>query len=278
MGMSAPRAVVLCVDDETAILHALRRVFLDEPWETLFATSGEEGLRMVAEHDIDIVLADFRMPGMDGVEFLDRVQAIRPDCLRVVLSGYADIALIVAALNEGRIYRFLSKPWNDDELRDHVRKFLDHQRLDRENRRLNAELMGLNGRLEQRIGASAETTRAKERTIEFVRFALESLPLALVCVNGLGDLVMVNAEARRLLRTPGTEPLDRALAAATEGARRSPTGYHAEPFGAAGEMPGMVVATAGTEPLHLAAPKAEDLRAEPGALLAPTGKATEASP
>jgi response regulator RpfG family c-di-GMP phosphodiesterase len=248
--VSEPRPTVLFVDDEPAILHSLRRVFLDEPWETVFAGSGEEGLTLVASREIDLVLADFRMPGMDGVEFLKRVKAIRPDCLRVVLSGYADINLIVAALNEGQIYRFLSKPWNDDELRDHVRKFLDHQRLDRENRRLNSELVALNLRLGQKVEAGARSMHAKDRTIEFVRVVLEALPLPLLCVNGEGNVLIANAAARPLLRVPRPAALDRALAAAAEGAGRSPTGFHVELFVVAG-TPGVVAATAGTDPLDL---------------------------
>jgi two-component system NtrC family sensor kinase len=256
--MTEPRSTVLCVDDEPAILHSLRRVFMDEPWETLFASSGEEGLALVAARDIDLVLADFRMPGMDGAEFLRRVSSVRPDCLRVVLSGYADITLIVTALNEGRIYRFLSKPWNDDELRDHVRKFLEHQRLNRENRRLSSELVALNARLKQGIEEASRELRAKDRAIEFARVALESLPTALVCANGKGEIVLANREARQLLRTLATDELDRALAAAVEGACRSPTGYHIEPFGPPTAPAGAVVATASTEALDLAAAKGGD--------------------
>jgi two-component system NtrC family sensor kinase len=249
--MSARTPVVLCVDDEMPILHSLRRVFLDETWETLFASSGEEGLGFVASRDVDVVLADFRMPGMDGVEFLKRVKALRPECLRVVLSGYADITLIVEALNEGQIYKFLSKPWNDDELRHQVRSLLDHQRLDCENRRLNAELIDANLRLSRKVETSHEAADRLERTVEFARVAIESLPVAFVGIDGNGEIVVANAEARRLLRGASTGPLDRAMAAALVGARRSPTGFHTEPF-SAGASVGTVVATAGTEPLDLA--------------------------
>lgn len=257
--MSAPRKpVVLCVDDEIPILNALRRVFLDEPWETLFAPGGEEGLHLVVSQQVDLVLADFRMPGMDGVEFLRRVRALRPECLRVVLSGYADIGLIVAALNDGQIYKFLSKPWNDDDLRHQVRNFLDHQRLDRENRRLDAELVELNLRLSQRVEASSRTAERMARSVEFARFALEAVPVALVGVDGRGEIIVANAEARRLLRGGATAHMDRATAAALAGARRSPTGFHAEPFDAAGGTIGLVVAAAGAEAIDLGRTRAQD--------------------
>jgi two-component system NtrC family sensor kinase len=255
--MGERRPVLLCVDDEAPILHALRRVFLDEPWETLFATGGEEGLHLVVSQEVDLVLADFRMPGMDGVEFLKRVKAIRPECMRVVLSGYADIALIVAALNEGQIYKFLSKPWNDDELRHHVRNLLDHQRLDRENRRLNAEMVELNLRLSRRVEDSSRSAERMGRTIEFARFAIETVPIVLVGVNGRGEIIVANALARRMLRSGATAALDRATAAALAGASRSPTGFHAEPFGAEGGA-GVVVAAADSEPLDLGRRRAQE--------------------
>lgn len=256
--MSAPRKpVVLCVDDEIAILNSLRRVFLDEPWETLFARDGEEGLHVVVSRDVDLVLADFRMPGMDGVEFLKRVRALRPECMRVVLSGYADISLIVAALNDGQIYKFLSKPWNDDDLRHQVRAFLDHRRLDRENRRLNADLVELNLRLSRKVETSS-------RTVEFVRFALEAVPVPLVGVDGLGEIIVANAEARRLLRGGSTCPLDRATAAALEGARRSPTGFHAEPFGAEGHATGVVVAAVDAASIDLGRRKQQEAQEPAG--------------
>lgn len=259
---------VLCVDDETAILHSLRRLFLDEPWRMLFAASGEEGLQVAVAHEIDLVLADFRMPGMDGVEFLRRVRTVRPDCLRVVLSGYADVNLIVTALNEGLIYRFLSKPWNDDELRHHVRGLLDKQRLSLENRELHSEVAALTARLGQRAETAARASPERDRTIEFARVALESVPAPLVCVNGRGDILMANAEARRLLRTSTTDALDRALSAAVEGARRSRTGYHVEPFGAH-DAAGVVVATNGTDPLLLVPPKGDGARGNPADAAAP---------
>jgi len=184
------------------------------------------------------------------------VKVVRPECMRVVLSGYADIALIIAALNEGQIYKFLSKPWNDDELRHHVRRLLEHQRLGRENRRLNGELVEANLRLSSRVDASGRSAEQLERTVEFARIALESLPFAFVGIDGRGEILLANDEARRLLRSAATETLDRAMAAALAGARRSPTGYHAEPFTVEGAV-GTVVATASTD-VHDLAPRRQE--------------------
>jgi two-component system NtrC family sensor kinase len=196
---------------------------------------------------------------MDGVEFLKRVKALRPECVRVVLSGYADINLIVAALNEGQIYKFLSKPWNDDELRHHVKNLLDHRRLDRENRRLNAELVELNLRLSQRVEASSRTAARMARAVEFARFTLEAVPVALVAVDCRGEIIVANVEARRLLRAGATAALDDATAAALAGARRSPAGFHAEPFRTSDGATGLVVATADAGSIDFSGRKAQEV-------------------
>ncbi len=140
MPATSDTPVVLCVDDEASILNALRRVLVEEDWEVLYARDGRIGLEVFVEARPHLVLSDFRMPGMDGVEFLKRTKEIDPDCMRIVLSGYADVKLVVSALNEGEIYRFIGKPWNDDELLDVLRKALAHRNAEMENRRLRAEL------------------------------------------------------------------------------------------------------------------------------------------
>ena len=191
---------ILCVDDEKAIRSALRRVFLDEPWELLFASSGQEGLGIFEEREVDLVLSDFRMPGMDGAEFLKRVKKINPNSMRIVLSGYADINLIVEALNEGEIYRFVAKPWNDDELLHNVRKALEHHRLHSENRRLNAELRELNADLEKKVEERTWQLQGKNRVLRFAQVILELLPMPVLGVNVVREIVFANAKARELFQ------------------------------------------------------------------------------
>lgn len=197
--------VVLCVDDEASIRSALRRVFLEEPWELLFAESGEAGLELIRDRAVDLVLSDFRMPGMDGVEFLKQVKEIQPDCMRIVLSGYADIRLIVSALNEGEVYRFLCKPWNDGELQHNIRKALEHHRLDRENRRLNQELVQFNAELERKVEERTRELSEKNRSLRFAKIVLELLPMPVMAVNPSGVVVFANAKARGLLQDDDRE-------------------------------------------------------------------------
>ena len=132
---------LLCVDDERNVLRALERIFMDDDYEILTAISGEDGLAVLADNsDVQVVVSDFRMPGMNGVEFLRQVCEKYPDTVRIVLSGYADTGAVVSAINEGQIYKFVSKPWSDEELRQTVAKAVEAFSLHRQNRALAEEL------------------------------------------------------------------------------------------------------------------------------------------
>ncbi len=110
---------ILFVDDEELILKTLRRLFMDCGFEILTAESGEEGLKII-ENDspVHVIVSDYRMPGMNGVEFLKKVYARWPETIRIVLSGYADTASVVAAINDGQIFKFIAKPWDDEEFKN----------------------------------------------------------------------------------------------------------------------------------------------------------------
>jgi DNA-binding NtrC family response regulator len=131
---------LLCVDDERNILRALERIFMDDDYEILTAASAEEGLALFAANpDIQVVISDYRMPGMNGVEFLRQICEEYPDTVRIVLSGYADTASVVSAINEGQIYKFVSKPWSDEELRQTVAKAVQSFALNQQNRELEKD-------------------------------------------------------------------------------------------------------------------------------------------
>lgn len=118
---------ILFVDDEKNVLRSLERVFLDDDYEILTASSGVEGLSIMKnEPSIQIVVSDYRMPGMNGVEFLKEVFRCWPKTVRLVLSGNADTATIVSAIKEGHVYRFISKPWDVDELRSTIAHALEN--------------------------------------------------------------------------------------------------------------------------------------------------------
>jgi response regulator RpfG family c-di-GMP phosphodiesterase len=113
---------LLLVDDEPGVLHALERAFRREGYRILLANSARQALELLSVNDVQVVLSDQRMPHMDGTEFLARARDLYPQTVRMILSGYADLTTIQQAINRGAIYKFLSKPWDDDELRKVVRE------------------------------------------------------------------------------------------------------------------------------------------------------------
>jgi response regulator RpfG family c-di-GMP phosphodiesterase len=165
--VSRQPATILCVDDEANILAALRRAFRPLGYQILLAESAKEGLLILEQNNhIDLIISDMRMPEMDGARFLAQVRNQWPDITRILLTGYADMESTIAAINEGQIYRHISKPWNDDELLLTVRDALERRALEQEKRRLerltadqNAELKQLNASLEEKVS---------ERTQELV--------------------------------------------------------------------------------------------------------------
>ena len=113
---------ILCVDDEENILKALKRVFRREPFRVLTATSGREGLAILqTTANIGLILSDQRMPEMSGSAFLEAAKSLAPDIPRMILTGYADMQSATDAVNQGKAFRLLAKPWNDQELLQAVR-------------------------------------------------------------------------------------------------------------------------------------------------------------
>ena len=124
---SADRTLLL-VDDEPSVIAALNRLLRREGYRILTAEDGAHALELLASNAVQVILADQRMPHMTGTEFLSRVKELHPDTVRIVLSGYTDLESVTRAVNEGAIYKFLHKPWNDDLLREHIRDaFLYHE-------------------------------------------------------------------------------------------------------------------------------------------------------
>nr|MBL8411545.1 EAL domain-containing protein [Dechloromonas sp.] len=113
---------LLLVDDEPNILNSLSRLLRREGYSILTATSPTEAFDLLAKHPVQVILSDQRMPDMSGTEFFARVRQLYPDTIRIVLTGYTDLDSVTSAINRGAIYKFLTKPWDDDQLRDQVRE------------------------------------------------------------------------------------------------------------------------------------------------------------
>ena len=177
--ISPHRPKVLLVDDEESILNSLRRLLRSQPYDVLLATSGAQALEMLTQQPVDLVMSDARMPNMDGATLLAHVHERYPATTRIMLTGYADPAAIIKAINEGRIDRYISKPWNDEEMLLTLRQALEHQHSERERQRLeqlaqvqNDQLKLLNSTLEKHVAAR---TAELQQTADMLDLAYEEL-------------------------------------------------------------------------------------------------------
>ena len=188
---------VLCIDDEVNLLKALERLLRKEGYTFLTAGGGHEALDVLKSQPVHLVISDQRMPEMTGIEFLQKAKELFPDVVRVVLSGYADVPAIVEAINKGEIYRFLSKPWNDEELKAAITQCLEHYDIVQQNRQLveqvrrqNEDLRRMNEDLEQAV-------EDRTRSLRLSQEILEKLPIPVVGVGADGMFVFSNDVARR---------------------------------------------------------------------------------
>jgi diguanylate cyclase (GGDEF)-like protein len=176
------RHSVLVVDDEPLILSSLQRL-LRRDFDVLGAHSGQQGLEMLATRDVHIIISDQRMPEMTGTEFLARVRGEYPDAIPMLLTGYADIESIIAAINTGRVYRYLVKPWNPDELLAAVRAAGEKYALIDQNRRLTQDLIAANAVLERRVRDRTAELEQKNAELEDIRAVLEAKQAELIALN-----------------------------------------------------------------------------------------------
>ncbi len=209
---------LLLVDDEQYILNSLKRALRQDGYRIVTALSGEDGLRQAAESKVQVVVADQRMPGMSGTEFLRRIKQDYPDTVRIVLSGYTELESVTEAVNEGAIYKFLTKPWEDHELRAALQEAFAHHRLRSENQRL----------AEQLTAANRELTRLNQETSRSFQTLFEGSNDAILLLDQHGRIQFANPSAIELVGRGGEELVGSfldlpALESATE-VRLSPPG------------------------------------------------------
>lgn len=195
---------VLFVDDEEGVLEALEHATFDEDYEVYTAHSGPEALELLAETPVGLVVSDYRMPQMTGVEFLRAVCDRHPRTVRMILSGYAEAHAVVAAINEGHVHKFIGKPWKDDDLLDSIRSGLEKYRLALENEVLHFEihaknrlLQEANESLERKVLERTARLEARNRALSFAHEVLNQLPYGLFGIDRERRLVVTNAAATR---------------------------------------------------------------------------------
>lgn len=176
------RNTILIVDDEENIRKALERLLENEGYRIFLADSGLKGLETIRREEIHLVISDHRMSGMDGIKFLNEVKKIVPETIRIMLTGYADVEIAIKAINQGEVYRFITKPWNNIELLHTIKQGIEyynlHKELDRLNKLIlsqNTELKEWNSKLEQKV--AVQTNLIRDLFLDAIKslaFALEA--------------------------------------------------------------------------------------------------------
>ncbi|TMH36282.1 MAG: response regulator [Betaproteobacteria bacterium] len=157
---------VLAVDDEPNIVSALRRTLRSRGFTVHTALGGAEGLKLLDAQPVDAIISDMRMPEMTGAQFLQQARLKMPDAVRVLLTGYADITSTIEAVNNGEIFRYLSKPWDDDVLLSVLHDGLERKRLARERDQLLALTREQNAQLQAHAEQLEEKVRERTRDLQ----------------------------------------------------------------------------------------------------------------
>ncbi len=205
---------ILVVDDEADLVQSLQDLLRLE-YRVLGATNGPDALKLLAEHEVHVILTDQRMPGMTGVELLGHVRGQHPDAVRLLFTGYADINAVIEAINRGSVYRYVSKPWDPAEMETIVRQAANQYDLLVERKCLLAELRDKNQELREAIAGLREASELKEA---FIRVASHELRTPLHILLGMSWLALrrpnLDDPTRRLLG--GVEKAGQTLARQVE--------------------------------------------------------------
>jgi two-component system NtrC family sensor kinase len=204
---------VLFVDDEPHILSSLKRLLRGEDYQILTATSGEEGLKVLQTNSVQLVISDQRMPNMEGTVFLQKVKELYPHTVRVILSGFADASVIVESINKGEIYRFIGKPWNDEELKSSIRQSFEHYEILQHTRELEEQTRLQNVRLSKMNEYLENMVEQRTESLKLSQEILENLPVGVVGISREMEVVFANIEAGNILQIlkriiPGTEAVE----------------------------------------------------------------------
>jgi CheY-like chemotaxis protein len=195
---TAPPAI-LCVDDEPGILRSIRRSLKNEHVEVLTASSGQEALACLRDRQVALVLTDYRMPEMNGIELLEQVGQVSPDSFRIILTGYAEANVLIDAINRGQIYKVLYKPFQEEDIKLTVRSGLEHYSQACQNRSLlheleskNRQLAACNVRLTEGLEGTKNELVISSSALSLAQQLLHEIPAAVVGVDPSGEVVFAN--------------------------------------------------------------------------------------
>ena len=183
--MEQRRHTLLIVDDEVDVLESLRHQF-HRTYRVLTAASGGQAISVLDTNEVQLILSDQRMPGMQGDAFLSQARRLQPDAIRMLFTGYADIQAVINAVNQGHIFRYILKPWDTVELEGIMRQAAEQYDLLAERKRLIAELEAANAQL---LHANEELARAGQLKTAFIEVASHEFNTPITLVLGLTELL-----------------------------------------------------------------------------------------
>ena len=207
---------VLFVDDEVNILRALQRLLRSEPMNLLTASTPEQALSLIAQEDVNVIVTDQRMPEMSGVDLLSTVRDRQPEIVRMMMTGYTEMRIAVEAINRGEIFRLITKPWNDEDLKTTLRQAFDQydlkgeiKRLNQVTREQNFKFQDMNRNLEEKVRERTQQIAEKNdelRTgyVQTVRALAEAIDAKDAYTRGHSERVGVYAS--RIARELGLRP------------------------------------------------------------------------
>lgn len=203
--MSGAPIRILLVDDEQPILRSLTRLFTFESWSVSSVESAADALTLLQGGDIAVIISDYQLGSIGGVELLREARQISPDTSRILFSGNIDLELLRRAVNGDEIYRFVPKPWDDDELLQAVRQGVDRWQLLQRNRALIARAQAQNRHwesatvhLERMVGERTALLEMRNQDLALSQEVLDGLPVAVVGIAADGQVVLANRLARGL--------------------------------------------------------------------------------
>jgi PAS domain S-box-containing protein len=228
------RPLLLLVDDEPAVLMAVRRLLRREPCRIITAKNGREALEIIRENDVQVILSDEKMPQMTGLQFLREAKQVRPEAIRLLLTGQVEVDVALRAINEGEVYRVLTKPWQNYELLGAVREALVRHRLERENSRIQRELSlyagffyalfeeyphlkqelevwRKSGGLLSEVGREVNEERNRELRLVLLYLAFQEVDDPLAMIDGTGVVIDANRAFSSLARTSPEQAKGRAI-------------------------------------------------------------------
>ncbi len=179
------KRTILIIDDERDVINALLRQLRKEPIIILSASSTEEAFTILKENKVHLVIADHRMPSTTGVEFLRRVKKQWPDIVRFIISGYIETALLISAINEGEVYRFITKPWDGKKLKEYIYDGLQHYDVLESNRDVMNELLKYNECLDAQV-------TDRNRALNLSNSIFEELPFGIIAIDEDNKILRTN--------------------------------------------------------------------------------------